>query len=212
LHCNKSTFLADDRYDYLYFIKVKTTMICHITRRGKEYYLYEGKTKTGNPKYFFSMKSEGNSVDAIPDGYEIYENPNSQVFLRRIPPQIITLEEVEKVKVGIKKYAKTDYFIVDVKGKNIIVNLADQDVDLLVEMLSPQDSLRARDVIIRSLSYSPMMQFVLKDAVIREFAVERWCFLGAVDGWIWLDQSTDLSQLVKKYGSHLGTESFYDLR
>lgn len=187
-------------------------MISHINRRGKAYYLYEGKTKTGNPKYFFSMKLEGTPVDTIPNGYEIYENPNSQVFLRKIPPQIITPEEVESVKAGIKKYAKIDYFIVDVKGKNIIVNLADQDVDTLVEILSPSTSSKARDVITRALSYSPMMQFVLKDAETREFAVERWCFLGAVDGWIWLDQSTDLNQLVKKYGSHLGKESFYDLR
>jgi len=187
-------------------------MIQHINRRGKAYYLYEGKTKTGKPKYFFSMKSEGNLVNTIPDGYEIYENPNSQVFLRKIQPQIITPEEIDKVKAGIKKYAKPDYFIVDVKGKNIIVNLADQDVDTLVEIISPMASPRARDVMIRSLSYSPMMQFVLKDPKTREFAVERWCFLGAVDGWICLDQSTDLSQLVKKYGSHLGKESFYDLR
>jgi hypothetical protein len=52
----------------------------HINRRGKKYYLHEGKTKTGKPKYFFSMKSEGNTIDAIPEGYEIYENPNAQFF------------------------------------------------------------------------------------------------------------------------------------
>jgi hypothetical protein len=66
----------------------------HINRKGKTYYLHEGKTKTGKPKYFFSMKSEGNLVNKMPEGYEIYENPNAQVFLRKIQPQIVTPEEV----------------------------------------------------------------------------------------------------------------------
>jgi len=56
-----------------------------------------------------------------------------------------------------------------------------------------------------------MMQFVLVDKKTREFEVERWCFRGSVDDWIGLDSSTDLEALVKKYGCHLGKESFYEL-
>lgn len=59
--------------------------IKYINRREDTYYLHEGKTKTGKPKYFFSMKKDGVLVDPILAGYEIYENPNAQVFLRRIP-------------------------------------------------------------------------------------------------------------------------------
>lgn len=80
----------------------------YVNRKGRKYYLHEGKTKTGKPKYFFSMKPEGNLVNVIPEGYEIYENPNAQVFLRKVSPQIITPEEVETVKAGVKKYAKID--------------------------------------------------------------------------------------------------------
>jgi hypothetical protein len=32
-----------------------------------------------------------------------------------------------------------------------------------------------------------------------------------VDDWLGLDSSTDLEALVKKYGRHLGKESFYEL-
>ena len=74
-----------------------------------------------------------------------------------------------------------------------------------------QNSAHAREAIMQSLSYSPMMQFVLNDAQTREFVVQRWCFLGSVDDWISLSSSTDLNELVKKYGRHLGKESFYDL-
>ena len=192
-------------------------MIEYINRRKQTYYLYEGKTKTGKPKYFFSRKKEGNSVDTIPDGYEIYENPNSQVFLRKIPVQVISLEEIETVKVGIKQYLKASDFIVDVKGKNIVVYLCDQNVDLSMKIMEAMtfpntpDFLRDRDSFAFSLSYSPMMQFVLDDIESRSFTVERWCFRGFIDGWIPLDSSTNLENLVQTYGAHLGKESFYEL-
>jgi hypothetical protein len=186
----------------------------YVNRRGTTYYLHEGKTKTGKPKYFFSMKLEGTLGSIIPEGYEIYESPNAQVFLRKIPPQIITPEEIAIVKEGIKQYAKLDYFIVDVKDKRIVVYLCDQNVDDLPELASfgfGKDPARIKEAIARSLSYSPMMQFVLDDAQTREFVVQRWCFRGSVDDWIFLDGPIDLQALVKKYARHLGKESFYDL-
>ena len=41
----------------------------------KTYYLHQGKTKTGKPKYYFSTKIKGDLVEEIPEGYEIYEHP-----------------------------------------------------------------------------------------------------------------------------------------
>ena len=186
----------------------------YVNRKGRKHYLHEGKTKTGKPMYFFSMKSEGNPANAIPEGYEIYEHPNAQVFVRKIPPQIITPEEIATIRTGVKKYAKIANFIVDVKGKNIIIYLPDQNVDALMELASfahGGNSASAREVMARSLSYSPMMQFVLEDAKTREFVVQRWCFRGSVDDWISLGSSNHLDSLVKSYGRHLGKESFYNL-
>ena len=57
--------------------------VTHTNRKAKTYYLHQGTTKTGNPKYFFALRDEGELVETIPPGYEIYENPNAQVFLRR---------------------------------------------------------------------------------------------------------------------------------
>ncbi|MGD0900880.1 MAG: hypothetical protein ABR915_23860, partial [Thermoguttaceae bacterium] len=74
-------------------------------RKRHTYFLHEGKTKAGKPKYFFSRDSEGDVLDTIPDGYEVYENPNAQVFLRKAMPQIITDEEVAVVQVGLQKFA-----------------------------------------------------------------------------------------------------------
>jgi hypothetical protein len=70
-------------------------------------------------------------------GYEIYENPNGQVFLRRIPAQIITAEEVAAVRDGMQRYGHLERFIIDVKKNAILVYTPDQDVDMLLEALSP---------------------------------------------------------------------------
>src|ERR1700752_3044597 len=79
---------------------VRSTLvpITHTNAKGKTYYLHQGTTKTGKPKYHFSMQSEGTLAKSIPAGFEIYENPNAQVFLRRIPPKIITDEERKVVE------------------------------------------------------------------------------------------------------------------
>lgn len=186
----------------------------YLNRKGRKYYLHEGKTKTGKPKYFFSMKSEGNLIDNIPTGYEIYENPNAQVFLRIPPQQVITPEEINIVREGVKKYSEVEYFLVDVKDKHIIVYLSDQNVEILMEIASftpGKNTDQIKAAIMKSLSYTPMMQFVLNNAKTREFIVERWCFRGAVDDWILLDHSDSLTELVKTYTPHLGKESFYDL-
>jgi hypothetical protein len=187
----------------------------YINRKGQKYYLYEGRTKTGKPKYFFAMKSDGTLVPTLPEGYEIYENPNAQVFLRKILPQSITAEEIATVKAGVKQYAKLNYFIVDVKKKAIVVYLGEQkEIDDLMELSSfipVRDTSVLRDSLARSRNYFPMMQFVLEDAKTREFSVQRWCSRSSVDGWLFLDCSTDLKSLVQTYGRHLGKESFYDL-
>lgn len=186
--------------------------ITYINRRGKTYYLHEGKTKTGKPKYFFTLKPEGNLVDRLPAGYEIYETPNAQVFLRKQLPPFFTPEEIQLVESGIRENAGIKYFKIDIKKKNLVIYLVDQNIDELAEMLSNfRSPSEARAVLLQNATFSPMMQIVLEEVEPREFAVERWCFLGAVDDWIRLDRSTNLEELVKKYCSHLGQDSFFDL-
>src|SRR5205814_5200407 len=89
--------------------------ITHTNAKGKLYYLHQGTTKTGKPKYHFSMQSEGTLAESIPAGFEMYENPNAQVFLRRIPPKIITEEERQVVADGMRKYASVQDYKIDVR-------------------------------------------------------------------------------------------------
>ncbi len=184
--------------------------------KGKTYYLHQGTTKTGKPKYYFSMEREGQLAAAIPEGFEIYENPNAQVFLRRIPPQIITDEERQVVEDGMRKYAEVQDYKIDVKGHAIVVYTADQDIETLADVFKdmypgPSANTQLRTLLRQGIRYSPMLQFILEDAQRRTFVTQRYCFRGAIDDWIYLGTPGKLATLVKKYVRHLGKESYFDL-
>lgn len=167
------------------------------------------------PIWFFSKKAEGTLAKAIPAGYEIYENHIAQVFLRITVPMLVTKEEIETVEQGVRKLAKLRYFVVEAKSDCIIVFVANQQGGFLEESVASRFGITDREKLYTAmqgyLTYLPMMRFSLVDEKRRRFVVERWCFLGSIDDWFPLKGSGDLSTLVKKFASHLGEESFYEL-
>jgi hypothetical protein len=156
--------------------------ITHTNRKGDTYYLHKGQTRAGKPTYFFSRKQEGDLADAVPDGYEVYEKPRGQVFLRKVVPTRILPLEVATVEAGIRR-AGIHVFCTDVEKDSIVVYMQE----------------------------SAMMRFILHDAETRLFEVQRWCFRGSVDNWSYPLAFGDLSTLVAKYVRHLDKESFFDL-
>jgi hypothetical protein len=186
----------------------------YINRRGDTYYVHIGKTKTGKPMYYVSKKKDGVLAESIPDGYEIYEDPNARVYVRKIRPRIFTDEEIAIVENSVRRYSNLAHFKIDLKENSIVIFSPDQDFGLFKQALSrlaPLSSMRLDEILTESLTYSPVMRFVLADKESREFEVERWCFLGSIDDWIFLDTSNDLADLAKRYCRHLGRESFYEL-
>jgi len=188
----------------------------HVNRRGDAYFLHEGTTRTGKPKFFFSRQRDGTLAGAIPPGYEVYENPNAQVFLRKARPKVVTVEEIAIVERGVRELAKLAYFVIDVKDRSIVVHLPNENPAFLEGSVASRFGLKAGVGVAREvqkfLSYSPMMRFVLVDERTRQFATERWCFLGSIDDWFPLSNSRgDLKSLVARYCHHLGQESFFEL-
>lgn len=188
--------------------------VTHTNRKGKTYYLHQGTTKTGKPKYFFALRDEGNLVETIPTGYEIYESPRGQVFLREIRPQLITDEEVAIVEDSMRNYCRLEHFIIDIKKNAIIIYTPDKDVDELADVLdvfSVARKTRAKKELEKFLTYSPMLRFILIDKENRLFETQRFCFLGSIDDWITINYSNELSKQVEMFVKHLGEESFFDL-
>ena len=179
--------------------------VTHVNRRRDAYYLHAGTTRTGKPRYWFSRSAEGDPVDSIPEGYEVYENPDAQVFLRRVRPRVVTQFEVAVVEDGLKRYAPGQNCIVDVQEKHIVVYHAER-VTFDLEGFG----LGSRELPASYRNHMKVMRFTLEDEAAREFRVQRWCFRGSIDRWM-AGGGGKLSDLVKKFCPHIGRESFFEL-
>lgn len=185
--------------------------VTHTDRQGRTWHLHEKRTAKGNRAFFFSMHAGGQAVEALPEGYEVYENPNAQVFLRKRAEQAVLPEELELVENALARHGEAWQYKADVKKATITVHEA-SDMGGLDKLYG---EFRGRglsaDEKMKSAHYRPMMRFTLADKEARAFTVERYCFRGSIDGWMFLDGPGALAPLVRKYVKHLGRESFYDL-
>ena len=198
----------------------------YANRIGKTYYLREGKTKKGKPRYFFSTQQngKGEAVQDIPEGYEIYEHPeNAQVFLRKKRPQLITNIEKQLVEQYTGKLIRPKRYLVDCKDEYITIYESNADVgDIknifgdLLKNASLRPGMNVDDAMNFLVSatdqhYTAMLRFRLVEKEKRAFTVERFCFRGSIDDWIYLGGPDTLKNLIKDYIELLGTEEFFDL-
>lgn len=185
----------------------------YTTRKGKTYYLHSGLTKKGNPRYHFSMEAPGRFVKEIPEGYEIYENPNAQVYLRKIRPKEILDEEMAILEKELRIHAKPTEYIIDTKAKVITIFWTDQSGPRVGELSSFFGMARMEEFYESHAYFSPIFRFTLIDPQERLFIAERFCFRGSIDDWIRLSGGgpDSLQTLVTRYVKHLGEESFYEL-
>jgi hypothetical protein len=101
------------------------------------------------------------------------------------------------------RYAAGQNCIIDVHKEHIVVNHAER-VTLDLEFFG------FRSLPASYRNYMKVVRFTLEDEKKRTFRVQRWCFRGSIDGWIdlWASGSDGkLSDLVKRYGPHIGQES-----
>ncbi|MFH1117822.1 MAG: hypothetical protein V1792_28205 [Pseudomonadota bacterium] len=185
----------------------------HTNRKGKTYYLHVGKTKKGNDRYWFSTKDSGDTVETVPEGYEIYENPNAMVFLRKSQPKEIREEEIALLDAEVKAHAESKKYIIDTRGKVVTIFWTSQSGDGLAD-LNPFFRLsRMQEWYEQNAHFMPVFRFTLVDAEERLFIAERFCFRGRVDGWKGLFNGgpDPLRTLAERYVRHLGEDSFYEL-
>ncbi len=183
--------------------------VTHSNRRGQTYYLHAGTSKAGKPRHWFSTKAEGDLIGSIPEGYEVYENPDGQVFLRKQKPQVVTPEEVEVVEDGLERFAPGQNCILDLRDEHIVVYHAER-VTFDLEGFG----LGFRELPASYRNFTKVMRFTLVDEGARTFRVQRWCFRGSIDRWIdlWATGSRGkLPDLVEKFCPHIGRGSFYEL-
>jgi hypothetical protein len=191
----------------------------YTNRKGDRYYVLQGRTKTGKPKYYCSRKSDGQRVEALPSNFEIYEHPVSAlVSVRKVKPSRLLPAEAEFLKEQVRKLSGLEYFIVDHDADSLIVYVCDRAPDavndLLERLMGPLgDHAEAnRQWIAAHAPYSPMFRFTLANEEERLFHLERWYYRGSIDDWIHIMVPPGpLDELAEEFLPHLGQESFFEL-
>jgi hypothetical protein len=186
-------------------------VVTHKSRTGKTYYLHKGAKRGGGSQFYFSTKSTGDLADRVPDGFEVYETVNGQVFLRRQQPVLIKDEERDRIARGIAALRRKSRYKIEVRADVITIHeSADRDPGWIA-YLAPHLSAAALEASEeRTAHYQAVLRFTLLDPSRRIFAPERYCFRGT-EGWINIGVPDTLTKLAAKYLKHLGRDSIYEL-
>ena len=191
----------------------------YVNRRGDRYYVLQGQTKTGKPKYYCARRENavGAPVEQLPAGFEIHERPaDAMVSIRKVRPSRILPFEREQLAQWADQLAGVPV-LVDLDGDHLIVYAADTDPEASLSAMSLilgaplGDDEEHRQWIVGHTRYSPMFRFRLENENERLYSVDRWCYLGSIDGWVSLAEGEPLENVAQTYSPHLGQESFFEL-
>ena len=150
---------------------------CH----GQTYLIHERKTKTGKPCYYASMRTEGNLIEAVPEGYEVYERPGGRVSVRKIQKSLILPHELQFVQDQLAPLNDREYaFFRSALGEGAFILSSVKRLMLERHCFRWQAEIRGKEIIIYEVSCNgqPILKFVLRDEEERKYRAYRWCFRG----------------------------------
>jgi hypothetical protein len=157
-------------------------------------------------------------VERVPEEHEIYEHPErGLVSVRKVRRSLVLPGEREMLCRWTRPLSGSEYFLVDLQGDSLVVYTPGDEPAAAAAVLSrvfgllPGGEAAERDRLGQEMSYTAMLRFTLTDAEKRLYTAERWCFRGAVDGWIPLSGPRPLEALARAYLPHLNRGSFFDL-
>jgi hypothetical protein len=187
----------------------------HKSRTGKTYYLHTGPKWGGGSQHFLSTKSSGTLAQKLPDGFEVYETVNGQVYLRRQRPKLIRDDEHQCIARRLAKPPPGHRYKVEIQGKTLTVHESArefrEDLNWLERLSFSRSPKDLEEISERLAHYQPVMRFVLLDTERRLFAPERFCFRGSVDDWISIGAPDTIQNLAGKFVKLLGKDGVYEL-
>ncbi|CAK0780249.1 Integrase [Gammaproteobacteria bacterium] len=190
--------------------------ISYTNRKGRTYFLCEGTTKSGKPRYFFSRDLQDTLLEKIPDGYVIQESVNGIVSLAKSQPMLLTSAEISVVTSAIASHPDAKAYRVDVKSKQIIIyeRVGSDARRIIVDSLGmqPDGNMLLRIEKQESLytQFTPIMRFTLVDEAKRFFCAERMRFSGE-DHWITISSGKTISVIAPRFIAKLKADDFFDL-
>lgn len=181
-------------------------------KQGDIYYIKSKLTKKGNTTYYATKKRGKDCLDSMPEGYEIFEVPDtSTMYIRRKKESAFDAKEVGLVEAVLKKNEAIADFQLDIVGNLMKIYVAETDnfERLKSIMKDTFASSKSMDMVKKLMRYEEKMR-IIKDKE-GEYGFQRYCYRGSIDDWIWIDGGDDLEHLAETNIQHLGKESYYEL-
>ncbi len=194
--------------------------ISYTNRKGQTYFLCQGITKTGKPRYFFSKTAGPDALEQIPAGHHIEESVNGIVSLVKDSQQLIIPEEIQLVEDALRRHPKGKNYRVSVKGRQIVVyERLGPEAEDMADIFGKSLPMYSRRELIKSIQetldthaqYRPMLHFKLVDAAERTFCAERVTYVASLPEWVDICDSGQLQSLVDEIIPLLDTDEYYEL-
>ena len=202
--------------------------IAYKNRLGETYYLHEGTTKTGKPRYFVAKTRRESALASLPDGFELTESVNGVVSVRRIDttPSLVPNADVAVVRDALEGDKRLARYKVELRKNEIVVHeplggelpaldpwIAPTDLARVAQILGIDEQLLRRPprpVGASPIQYRPVMKFAPTGfSKSKSYLAFRMTYRGE-GGWAELSVGP-IATLARKYIRHLDRESFFDL-
>jgi hypothetical protein len=162
-------------------------------------------TKIGNIRFILSRSCE-NTIDELPYGFEVYEPANSNPIIRRKFERMINENEIEIIKKVLNKICKGLDYVINEKEDGIELYVDEKYNTKLsvVELTYYMSGIRKNEKVF----YEPSFKI---SRYGNEYHIDRFCFIGSINDWMYIDKDQNLENLCKKYFIHIKNESYYEL-
>ena len=144
--------------------------VSYTNRKGITFFLFQGETKTGKVRYYFTREPKGEEIEQIPSEYEISESVNGVVSLVKVRPRLIPSDEVVLIETTLKRHPNGSNYQVDVKHDRIIIYEGyGPDVEGILALFGknlprPAGAIEKLKVEMeRYTRFAPVMRFILID-------------------------------------------------
>lgn len=145
----------------------------YTNRHGVTFYLHTGRG-CGEPFVFRERIGEG-ALDAVPEGFEVYEDPNGRVRLVLGPDDLVTDAHVQVVRSALQSTAYAEYRV-EVVDEAIVIMQPDWTRAQLARVIGrPAASLTAEEIR-DNTHYAPIMRLEPSLAIDGHFFLTRMEF------------------------------------
>ena len=172
----------------------------HTNRHGDTLYLHAGSTPLGEPYEFRPLPGDG-ALDALPESYQVYEDPAGRLSLVLVSDALVTAAHAAAVRLALDS---TDYaeFGVEVFDDAVVIMQPNWTRAELARILGEPVTALTQEDVRENTDYAPIMCVAPSAAVAGHFCLVRMDF-DPIPGWSEPLMEGTLDTLLADLESHL---------